>query len=84
VWTTLRVEAVAVDYEYAWRTVAVRHGWKIYGLAPNVVVSPSRQMNRVRSQIAAQLKWPGEKRQFPWWWIGVVILIVVAMEHFAR
>lgn len=77
-------EATAIDYEHAWRCIAVRHGLNIYGMPPNIVVSPSRQMNRTRSQIASTLRWPGERKQFPWGWVGVALLLAAAIVHFFR
>lgn len=52
----------AEDLECAWRCCAQRQGWTIYGLPPNIVVDPSRKLNRRRSQLLQTCVWPRKHR----------------------
>lgn len=54
--------ADAEDLECAWRCCAQRNGWTIYGLPPNIVVDPSRKLNRRRSQLLQRCVWPHKHR----------------------
>ena len=54
--------ADAEDLECAWRCCAQRNGWTIYGIPPNIVVDPTRKLNRKRSQLLQRCVWPKRHR----------------------
>lgn len=58
--TVQDTQAVAEDFEHAWRHVANKAGWHIYAKPPGVVVNPSRQMTLQRYALARRLRWPSQ------------------------
>lgn len=48
----------AERYEVAWRYKASRNGWGIYGLPPNIEVSPTKLMTLSHYFLAWSLRWP--------------------------
>lgn len=69
-------QAQAEDWEHAWRYVAARAGYVVWGLPPGIPVQPARQMSVERHRIARRLHWPGAagpgRRGKTWWkWILV-------------
>lgn len=55
--TVEATEAEAVELEYAWRLVAQRQGFVIYG-TPRVVVDPSRRATLSRRLKSWRRRWP--------------------------
>ncbi len=74
----------AEDHEFAWRFKANKNGWDIYGLPPNIKVSPRRKMNWRRRLIATRCKWPSKHRvhrnwSFLWKWPAIAISVWVGL-----
>ena len=53
----------AEEFEYAWRYVAYKKGFNVYGLPPDIVVNPELRMNSDRLDLVRRLKWPRTARQ---------------------
>lgn len=79
-------EAVAVDFEHAWRHVAAQAGWRIYAKPPGVVVNHRRQMTPQHYALARSLRWPsshsrsmlGAARSWSAWrWMGLGLVLLV-------
>ena len=62
--TALTTEAEAVELEYAWRLVAKREGFWVYG-KPGVMVDPARRATLGRRWKSWRRRWPGRER-WPW------------------
>lgn len=79
-------EAVAVDFEHAWRHVAAEAGWRIYGKPPGVVVKHHRQMSARRYELARQLRWPTthRRRWSVWRWLGLGVVALTALAALLR
>ena len=80
-------ELLASDYEHAWRWKAMKAGFRVYSLPPNIVIrNHSRQMSANRYAIARQLTWPLRKAKSMWglmsWTAGgiVVVFVMTAMH----
>ena len=64
--------------EGAYRLIAVRKGFKVYGL-PHVFVNPFRRATIYQRAAALHLPWPKDERvgfRVPWGWVGLVTLAV--------
>lgn len=79
-------EAVAVDYEHAWRHVAAQAGWRIYAKPPGVVVNHRKRMTPQRFALARTLRWPAAHRRWGvaatrswsvWKWLGLGLALLV-------
>lgn len=75
-------QAQAEDWEHAWRYVAARAGYVVWGLPPGIRVQPGRQMSPERHRIARGLRWPGAgtqgrvRQRKPWWlWLGLGVAV---------
>ena len=55
------------EHEYAWRLVAQRAGWRIYGRPPDVLVDPRRRTTPQRLALAQTLQWPPAHVRVSWW-----------------
>lgn len=67
----------AEGYEIAWRYKASRNGWAIYGLPPNIQVSPTGLMTLRHYLLAFGLRWP--KRHKRNWGKTILIGLGLAM-----
>lgn len=64
--SVMGTEAVAKDYEHAWRHRAWKNGWAIYG-KPGLRVNHKNQMTLKRYLLAWRLRWPVEySRNWHW------------------
>ncbi len=78
-------KAQAEDHEYAWRYVAVRNGWRVYGKPPNIRVNTVLRMNSRRHAIARQCSWPAQQRGGGFFkWIALAAGLVGALIFLAR
>lgn len=86
--TVETTQAVAEDYEHAWRYTAHQAGWRIYAKPPGVVVNPRRQMTSQRYALARSLRWPTQHSRSPvaavrswsvWKWLGWGLVALVLL-----
>jgi hypothetical protein len=79
-------QADGEEHEYAWRYVASRQGWRVYGrnrAGETFLIDPRKRLTWKRRAIASRLRWPASERRGSPWRLGLVLIIALALGWLA-